>query len=63
MKILSNPENGTMICVLPNGVTVEVTQVNLYGNKSNTEQNVEDVMHIVSKLPSSMLSNKPSYAV
>ncbi|GAA6136319.1 hypothetical protein NBRC116583_00660 [Arenicella sp. 4NH20-0111] len=62
MKILSNPEAGTMICVLPNGVTVEVSQVNLYGTKSDTEQSVEDVMHVVSKLPSVILSNKPGYA-
>lgn len=60
MKILNNPENDCMIAVLPNGVTVEVTVVNMVGAKASTEQDVERVMHAVKRLPSAMLSNKGS---
>ncbi len=60
MKILSNPENDCMIAVLPNGVTVEVTVVDLVGAKASTEHDVDRVMHAVKRLPSAMLSKKES---
>ena len=47
-----------MIAVLPNGVTVEVTVVDMVGAKASTEQDIDRVMHAVKRLPSAMLSNK-----
>ncbi len=60
MKILSNPESDSMICVLPNGVTVEVTLVSMRGTKTSSEQSVDEVMSVVKRLPHTMLSNKQS---
>ena len=56
MKILNNPEENSMICVLPNGVTVEVMQVSLSGTQINAEQNVDEVLNVMKSLPNSMLS-------
>ena len=57
MKILDNPEENSMICVLPNGVTVEVTQVSLSGAKIESKRDVEEVLTVVKNLPNSMLSD------
>ena len=56
MKILNNPEENSMICVLPNGVTVEVMQVSLTGTQINADQNVDEVLNVMKSLPNSMLS-------
>ena len=56
MKILNNPEENSMICVLPNGVTVEVMQVSLSGTQINADQNVDEVLNVMKSLPNSMLS-------
>ena len=62
MKILNNPEENTMICVLPNGVTVEIMQVSLSGNNFEADQDVNEVMNVVRNLPSSMLQGSQASA-
>lgn len=58
MKILNNPEESTMICELPNGVTVEVMQISLSGNKFEADQDVDEVVNVVKSLPKSILNDK-----
>jgi len=57
MKILDNPDEENMICVLPNGVTVEVTSVSLSGNKVTSHQDPNHIAEVVKSLPPAMLKS------
>ncbi|MCH2189843.1 MAG: hypothetical protein MK188_02825 [Gammaproteobacteria bacterium] len=55
MKIFNNPEENTMICELPNGVTVEIMQVSLCGSNFSADQDLKELVNVVKSLPSSIL--------
>ncbi len=55
MKILDNPDGENMICVLPNGDTVEVTSISLSGSKATSNQDPSHIKDVVESLPASIL--------